>query len=408
MAFENKTVGKIRDLLLNAFQAKFNRTFRLLPKAFLRVLATVLAGIFITLYKQIGWLFLQLFPDAAYFGEVSVLGKKVRPLVRWGMLIGVGEPKPAMPWRGTVVVTASVPGTVLFAGTELKSAVTGKSYLTEESVRFTCTQKDVPIVCAESGTTGDLVVGDALTFVSPPGVIQKNAVTSGVIVYGVDDESESDYRLRVSGRFRSPPQGGALADYRIWAMDVDGVLNAYPYHDPESPAGVLVYVAGHPVDYPYRLPDAALLERVAASIASRKPLCAIIDPAQDGSCLNIRPIAIVSFAIDAVGLNDETLNIARNALTDALEEYFYAREPFIRGLSDENAKTNAITRVAVIRIIDQTLAAFDAVFVSVRLRCRRDGGAWQTIPADEPYILGMGELACLAEITAVQYQREVL
>jgi hypothetical protein len=31
-AFENKTIAEIRELIINAFQEKFNKTFRLLPK----------------------------------------------------------------------------------------------------------------------------------------------------------------------------------------------------------------------------------------------------------------------------------------------------------------------------------------------------------------------------------------
>ena len=91
--FENKTVEEIRDLIINAIKSKFNVTFRLLPKSFLFALSTVLAGVFVTCYKQIAWVFLQLFPESAYWRTVTVLGVPIRPLVKWGVLIGVGEPR---------------------------------------------------------------------------------------------------------------------------------------------------------------------------------------------------------------------------------------------------------------------------------------------------------------------------
>jgi hypothetical protein len=92
MAFENRTIEEIKTLLINAFQHEFNKKIRILPKSFIRIISIVLAGIFITAYKQIGWFFLQLFPETAYWGEVTVLGLKIRPLIKWGVLIGVGPP----------------------------------------------------------------------------------------------------------------------------------------------------------------------------------------------------------------------------------------------------------------------------------------------------------------------------
>jgi uncharacterized phage protein gp47/JayE len=160
--FENKTIGEIRELIINSFQEKFNKTFRLLPKSFIKVIATVFAGVYITLHKQIGWLFLQLFPETAYWGEVNILGMGVRPLVKWGILIGVGEPRSGSQWQGKIAAVVTHPGSSLVAGTQLKSDITGKLYITEEGVSLDAETVEVPIICADSGTAGNLETGDTL------------------------------------------------------------------------------------------------------------------------------------------------------------------------------------------------------------------------------------------------------
>jgi uncharacterized phage protein gp47/JayE len=238
--YKNKTISEIRDLITDSIQEKFNQSLKMLPKAFLRVTAAVFAGIFIVLYKQIGWLFLQLSPETANWGEASVLLRRVRPLVMWGRLIGVGDPKTGTQWRGTAIVKATgVPGT-LIAGTQLKAEATGKLYITEESVPMSGTLKvAVPLICAESGEAGNLDPGDVLSFTAPLGIAEKTAEAGAVAESGADDETEAEYRARVVARFRSPPLGGALSDYRRWAADVPGVLNTYPYKEIETPSGVL-------------------------------------------------------------------------------------------------------------------------------------------------------------------------
>jgi uncharacterized phage protein gp47/JayE len=101
-----------------------------------------------------------------------------------------------------------------------------------------------------------------LIFPLPPSGTVRTSAVSEVTSYALDGETEAEYRARVISRFRIPPLGGALSDYRRWAGDVSGVLNTYPYKDTESPGGVLIYVAGVPAVFPDRIPGADLLRQV--------------------------------------------------------------------------------------------------------------------------------------------------
>lgn len=399
MAFENKTVKEIRDLLYTEVMLEYNNKIRIFPKSFLKVLCTVFAGVFIFLYKQIGWVFLQLFPETAYWGEVKVLGIKIRPLVKWGVLIGVGEPIEGTQWKGKIKIDVTAPNTVLLSGTQLKSALTGKIYLTNETVTLSNESVIIGITCAEVGQAGSLIIDDKLNFVSSLGNVKKEALVMSVTQDAVDPETESNYRGRVVNRWRMQPQGGALADYRIWASEVPGVLNTYPYNDSATASGIIIYVSGNPNVFPDRIPGNLLLKQVGDACtfdpnrgngAYRKPLGAIIDPQGDGSYSNIRPVSITEFDIEINGLLGIPEHEFSEALRPVLEEYFLGREPYIRGLSDDNNKTNNVSKNNASSVVDQIAISKKAEFDSVIMY--KNGSSLSG------YILGIGELCKLGNL----------
>jgi len=399
MQFENKTIEEIRDLIINAIGNNFNTAFRLLPKSFLFTIATVLAGVFVTCYKQIAWVFLQLFPETAYWRTVTTLGIPIRPLVKWGVLIGVGEPRLGTQWRGQIIVNVVSTGTTLISGTQLRSDITGRVYITEDTVSLEEDTAPVPVVCAEIGPIGNLEKGDTLDFVTPLGNVQRTATVELVAAYGLDGETETEYRERVIRRFRSPPLGGALSDYQIWASDVPGVIGAYPYSDPNSAAGVLVFVAGALEQFPRRIPTPDLLRQVGDACtldpvtgrANRKPVTAVLDPAFDGTYKNIRPISVVNYAVCINGVAGIPMIDFANAVKPAIENYFLGREPYIRGLSDDNNRLDTISRNNLTSVVDQISVSLRAEFDDVTME--RNG----TQIASET--LGMGELAELLRLS---------
>jgi hypothetical protein len=373
--FENKTIKEIRELLLNAFQEKFNTKYRLLPKSFLKVLCTILAGLFIVNYKLVEWVFLQIFPDLAYWGEVNMLGHKIRPLVKWGVLIGVGEPETGTQWKGIATIKVITEGEILIAGTQLKSDITGKLYLTEESVKLENETVTVPVIAAEKGAASILDVSDTLNLVSPLGFMEKTLTVTEIIEYAIDNEQEKEYRARVSQRFRAPPMGGALADYRKWSNEVSGVWNSYPQQDETTPNGVLIWIAGRPDIFTHRIPDDALLRRVGNSClydpvtkkADRKPVTACIDPAKDGTFANIRAVGVLFFAVKVFGLTGIEPDDFFEPCKTALNNYFLSREPYIRGLSDDNNRTDVISRNSILSVTNQVAVSLKGEFSRVEV-----------------------------------------
>lgn len=405
MAYKNKTIEEVQQLLIRSFEREFNTQLRILPKSFIKVLCKVFAGVFIISYKLVGWYFLQMFPETADWREVTILGVRLRPLVKLGVLFGVGEPLVGVQWRGTIIIDVLTQGSILYLGTQLKSSITGKLYTVEETKTLLRTKESVSVVCTEIGAAGNLEQNDVLNFVNPYGFIKTEAVVLDVVRVGLDNELESSYRNRVINRFRLQPQGGALADYRIWASEVSGVLNVYPCNDKEQPGGVLLYVSGIPDVYADRIPDRGLLKKVGEACtydpetgkATRKPLTAMLDPKNDGSYSNVKPVTVAVFDVAITGISGIVPADFAQIVKPALQNYFLDRDLYIRGLSDDNNRTNVISKNHVITVINQIAVSVKVIFETAEMQ---KSGNVTTL-----YMLDNGELAKLGALTinGVQY-----
>ena len=370
MALENKTINEINTLIINQLESQIGQTIPILPKAFIRVLSKVLAGIFIILYKVAGWIFLQMFVSTASFKEVIILGKKITPLIEWGRLVGVGDPDPATQSILSISITVNSLGSPLFSGTQFISELNGLTYITQSSYTLDTNPYTIQVICVQSGTQGNLTTGDILSIANSLGYIEDDATVLTLDTAAVDRESESNYRQRIIERFQLQPQGGALADYRIWSQDASGVFQTYIYTG--DPANVLVYVAGDPEIYPDRIPDSALLLAVGnvidfdpeTSLATRRPLTAIIDPIGDGSYDNILPVILIEFDLEVTDLVIDNIADIKLQIKSALTTYFETREPFITGLSLPPQK-NVISQANVIGIVDDIVSANNGTFTTV-------------------------------------------
>lgn len=396
MAYENKTVEEIYALLSAGAEQEFNKKFRLLPKSFLHVIFKVFSGVYIVLYKLIGWYFLQMFPATASWKTITVLGVSIRPLVRWGVLLGVGEPDQATQWEGLGTVGVVSIGSVLDSGTQLKSTLTGKVYLVAETITLGSSSVIAKFLCASTGTVGNLSVGDELEFVNPLGFVSKTVTISSVTITAIDPETETHYRNRVVNRYQVQPQGGALSDYRNWAASVDGVRQTYIYTDENTATGVLIFVAGDPDVYPDRIATTALCKAVGSACtydpdtgkATRKPVGATLDPANDGSYRNIASVSVKGFIVYITGLSGVDASDFAAIAKPLVSDHFLSREPYIRGLSTDNVIENKVSANNVASIINEAVLSLKAEYGTVLIK---QGGS--TV---DSYELQKGELVNLS------------
>lgn len=371
MALQQRTTKEIYDLIIAQMKSEMGESISILPKSFISILATVMAGVFMILYKTCNWIFLQIFVSTASYEEVSILGKTVSPLTEWGRLIGVGDPTPASQCVVSAKVKVIQKENSIFSGTQFTASLNGLTYITTNSYTFNEDEAIINLTCAESGAKGNLHKGDLLNIVNPVSFLEDSVEVVDLVKVGSDKESESSYRKKITERFQLQPEGGALSDYRAWANATAGVKNSYIYTG--EPGNVLVYVLADEDLYTDRIPDSALLLEVGRNIdinpntnlATRRPLTAIIDPAGDGSYSNIRAVKVIEFDVEILQLKVEAQAEVNKLIKEALTNYFLEREPFLKGLALPPQK-NIINETNIIALVDDIVKNYNGVFLGVK------------------------------------------
>lgn len=390
MSLAVPTTAEVNATILAQIEASISQTAPLLPKAFVRVLAKVLAGTFILVYRYSAFTFLQLFVSTASMRETVVNGRTIRPLVEWGRLIGVGDPIAATRAELVINVVVQVQMGSLAAGSQLLYSSTGVVYATVASVFLNAPVVQVRIRAVSdqqggggAGAIGNLEVGAIVSFASPLPNIAQNATVVSVAVSGANAEADETYRTRVVRRFQRKPQGGAYADYRVWGEEVAGILNIYPYTG--QPGQVDVYVEATVASSGSQdgIPTGAQLTAVAnaiqltsAGLASRRPANAAV---------NVAAITRKSLSVEVYDLDPDTAE-TRAAINSAVDEYMRSREPFIVGLS-VLPRRDRITAANIAGVVDETAMARGATISEIKLK----NGANPILA----YTLGHGEKAKL-------------
>lgn len=404
MALATPKTSEVKDQIVSQLEAELSTTVPLLPKAFIRVLALVLAGAFMLLYKYAGFSLLQMFVAHASFRATTVNGKVVRPLVEWGRLIGVGDPELATRGEFDIQITVTNQTGDLPINSQLVRPSTGVTYITLSSVALDAATKTVAIRAAAdqegnggAGELGNLLVGDEVEFANPLPNVARVATVTNIVASGENAELETDYRARIVQKFQKRPQGGAYADYQQWGEEAAGIVNVYPYTS-ASPGQIDLYIeateasSGSPDGIPTGTPGSdptgqlaavkALVDLDSAGKATRRPANAAV---------NYYPITRTAYGVTITGFSvSENSDATKDAIREGLAEYFRSREPFIVGLS-VLPRRDRITRAAVSGIVDTIVSAAGGTIIDAEVT---SGGVPLPGNADT---LGDGEKAKLED-----------
>lgn len=390
MAFETPTTKAISDNIVAQLEATFGES---MPKSFTRVLAKVLAGVFVILYKYCGFIFLQMFVSSASMRPTEINGRSVVPLVEWGRLIGAGGPGPASPAEIRVKVTAEITGASIPSGAQIVNPRTGVVYLTTESTVLESLETEIQALAVSdpnggggAGIIGNVRAGELLSFANPLTGAARTVTVVGTTTTGVEAETDDAYRTRVIARFQQRPQGGAYVDYRNWASEALGVKQAYAYAS-TNPGQVDIYVES--ATEPDGIPTVEQMQAVYESVnfdqeglATRRPV---------GALVTINPITRKAFSVTVNGLSVENQPDVRAEIEAALSKYFEDREPYLVGLEPYQRRKDRITVTAVSGVIDDIVSAYGGIFVNVTMAL---GGVNTAI-----YTLAPGEKAKLQGVT---------
>lgn len=401
MSLETPTTADLSDNIVAGIDASIGQSIPLLPKSFTRVLAKVLAGVVVLLYKYCGFIFLQMFARTASYQPTTVNGRVIRPLLEIGRQMGVPDPAAAVRAEHVVTVTVRTQTGALGANTQFVRSQTGVVYLSLSSVALNAATVAVTVRASSdpsggggAGTIGNLDVGAELQIVSPPATVVPVAVVASTSVTGVDAEDiEASYRPRVIARGQARPQGGAYADYREWALGVPGIIAAYPYTGDPGEVDVYVEATVASSGSADGIPTSPQLAAVASAFeltsagtsgkATRRPA---------GAAPNALPITRTAFDVIVNGLDVDDIPAAESAIEQAADDYLRTREPFIVGLS-VLPRLDRVTLAAVSGVVDATASALGATVASVELEL-----SGSPLPA---YTLAAGEKAKLGTITFV-------
>ena len=122
----------------------------------------------------------------------------------------------------------------------------------------------------------------------------------------------------------------------------------------------------------------------------RKPITAVLDPANDGSYGNIRACSISGFTVYVDNFEGKEIDSFKSSAKTNLDAYFMEREPFVRGLSVNNKRVDRISAINLTSIANDIAESLNGCFEKIRLE--KNG----SIISD--YTLGKGELAKLEKL----------
>ena len=289
------TLEEIRDSILRDYQTYYpNADISEDSDAYAR--ASSLAACAEGIYAHQKWLIKQFFPDTA---DTAFLEKHagLRGLRRRNATYAAG--------KGATV--SGNPDAVIAVGLQIKTE-DGRFYETTESAVISA--DGTAVVAVRSLATGaaqNIKTATKGSFMAAPVGVSSDVVLNDV-VGGTNKESDSSLLERLLNKIRRPAAGGNRYDYKDWALDVDGVEQAYVYPLRRGLGTVDIAITAD-----NDVPNDDTVRRAQAYIDDERPVTAkeskVVKP--DVTKVNFN----IQVKISGVSFNDIKTAI-RNALTD--------------------------------------------------------------------------------------------
>jgi uncharacterized phage protein gp47/JayE len=340
MALPNiPTVQEIKDSIISNISQEIGQEIPLHSKAFARVLAAVLAGIMTLLYKFGYYIYKQIFTET----------QDDENLVKDGEERGIFR-KHA---EKTIIAVqmSGIAGTNIEAGIRIYNNTTGIVYQTIEQKEIDETGNAV-LKCEALlvGSFANISDGTILYFVNPQVNLDDNIEVMQTLFFGVDEENIEDYRRRILAIKREKPQGGAIADYRKWALEVSEITRAFVFK--QEIRNITVYI---------------LTDNLASRIPTQEKILEVENYLNDEYRKPINDEIVVGqfleklFDVVIIGINPDTENV-KNIVQEQLDNFFWEREP--RQYIGQIDVKNVISKVELIAVVINSGAyIFDIKFM---------------------------------------------
>lgn len=334
------TINELKTQIENDLRSELDITTTWFGKVFLRVLATVQAAK-LKLYYLFGAqiqknIFVDTADPAAQDGTLERFGN-----------VKIGRnPYPAITGIYTLNVTGSAGGTIP-EGAQYKSTLNSTSpdylFIVETGVVLVGSSGQIEVRALTPGTISALVAADELELTAPIANIDSLAYVDSVDTTPVSEETIEEYRDVVIQAFQLEPQGGAATDYRLWALDVEGVRTTYAYTKFGEIYAVQVYVEALPEDsepgQPEGTPPSSMLDDVEDAIEldpdTTKPLYERGRRPLGVYNLEVMAVVPVGVTVRIYDLTDDSPSVIAT-IEDAVKDHLYTVRPYIAGADGEN------------------------------------------------------------------------
>lgn len=338
--------------MIASIEAELSITIPTTGPSYLRAQAAVDAAKIYLLYLAIADVQKNIFADTA--DPESAGGT----LERFGRVKLNRGPFPATAGFYTISLTGEV-GALIPSGTRWvaddDSDAPGELYILDNDINIPLGGiATITVRALTVGLDGRLQVGNTLTLVSPVAEVDNGAAVTVEDIIPQAAETTTEYREKVIEAFRLSAQGGSASDYRIWAGEVQGVAESYPYAS-ITPNEITLYIEATIDDSvdSKGTPSAAMLSEVQEIIEiptvdrpSRKPLTV--------SNIDYLPVNVQDVIIDIAGYADLTADketIILNALTELLADI----RPYVAAIDVASYKNDILDDNRVINAILQAV-----------------------------------------------------
>lgn len=219
-----------------------------------------------------------LFSDAITIGN----GTNIDTMTgTWLKQTGESEGVYKLPAAGAsnyIVITASVGGTTIFQGDEVRAQGTGLRFLVAQTALYQ-NGALVPVNGLDTGEVTDLDAGTVVKFSAPrPGCDELATVfeqsNGDGLTGGRGVESDDDYRIRIKLKRANPPSSGNDAEYQRTIENIPslGIQKAFTYPAVFGPGTMaFAFTLRPPIPGASRIPNGAQLNLALATLLGREP-----------------------------------------------------------------------------------------------------------------------------------------
>jgi hypothetical protein len=371
------TLSELYNQIVADFESELGESIPLFGKSFLRATAAVQAAKLWINYKINAFVQKNSWVDTA---DPESMGGS---LERFGRVKLNRNPYPATAGQYVVTVTGTI-GAVIPPRTIFKSndnaLNAGKLFILDNQYTLVAVSDSITLRALEIGVDSRLNVGNQLTSTTPISLVNSLAVVSSETVEPFSAEDIEVYRRKIIESFQLEPQGGSSSDYRLWANEVQGVAQSYPFAVSGQVGQVNLFIEATIEDSTDGQGSASsgLLDDVKANI--ELPISGVPARKPVGNIVNYLSVTPLEVNINVAGFQGLTTDI-ENLILGALTEEIVKIRPFVSAIDIVSKRNDTLNTNKIITTILTTVPG--SVFGTITLEVDSVATASKTFAGGE-------------------------